>query len=64
MRPGFHGSGRGVKLRKNPNDLFTVWKEWEFGMNGTKPAKDFTSHKRGASSLIVDVRCFGMLLID
>mgnify|MGYP006196021747 FL=1 len=49
MRPGFHGSGPGVKLMKNPNDLFTVWKEWEFGMNGMKPAKDFTSHERGAN---------------
>ena len=49
VRPGFHGSGPGVKLMKNPKDLFTVWKEWEFGMNGMKPAKDFTSHERGAN---------------
>ena len=47
VRHEFHGSGRGVKLMKNPNDLFTVWKECEFGMNGKKPAKDFTSHERG-----------------
>jgi hypothetical protein len=25
VRPGFHGSGPGVKLMKNPNDLSTVW---------------------------------------
>jgi hypothetical protein len=49
VMPGFRGSGPSVKLMKNPNDLFTVWKEWEFSMNGTKPAKDFTSHKRGAN---------------
>ena len=48
VRPGSYGSGPGVKL-KYPNDLFTVWKEWEFGMNGMKPAKDFTSHERGAN---------------
>ena len=49
LMPRFHGSGPGVKLMKNPNDLFPVWKEWEFGLNGTKPAKDFISHERGAN---------------
>ena len=34
MRPGSHGSGPGVKLIKNSNDLFTVWEELEFGMMG------------------------------
>jgi hypothetical protein len=29
VRPGFHGSGPGGKLMKNPNDSFTVWKEWD-----------------------------------
>ena len=38
---------RGVKLSRNPKDLYTVWKEWEFGLNGTKPARDFTIHERG-----------------
>ena len=37
----------GVKLSKNPRDLYVVWKEWEFGLNGTKPARDFTAHERG-----------------
>ncbi len=44
VRPGSYGSGPGVKL-KYPNDLFTVWKEWEFCMNGMKLAKDFTANK-------------------
>jgi hypothetical protein len=39
----------GVKLSKNPRDLYVVWKEWEFGLNGTKPARDFTIHERGAN---------------
>ena len=37
----------GVKLSKNPKDLYTVWTEWEFGLNGMKPARDFTIHERG-----------------
>jgi hypothetical protein len=39
----------GVKLSRNPKDLYTVWKEWEFGLNGMKPARDFTIHERGAN---------------
>ena len=39
----------GVKLSKNPRDLYVVWKEWEFGLNGTKQSKDFTIHERGAN---------------
>ena len=67
VRPGSHGSGPGVKLMKNPNDLFTVWKEWEFGMNGMKPAKDFTRAERGkvrftyARRLVFWERCSEMI---
>ena len=39
----------GVKLSRNPKDLYTVWKEWEFGLNGTKAARDFTIRERGAN---------------
>ena len=63
VTPGSHGTlneetqtpgsmsrtGSGVKLSKNPKDLYTLWKEWELGLNGVKPAKDFTYHKRGAN---------------
>jgi hypothetical protein len=42
-------TGSGVKLSKNPKDLYTLWKEWEFGLDGVKPAKDFTFHERGAN---------------
>ncbi len=26
-----------------------LWKEWEFGLNGVKQAKDFSYHERGAN---------------
>jgi hypothetical protein len=38
-----------VKLSRNPKDLFTVWKEWECVLNGSKPARDFTIHERGVN---------------
>ncbi len=46
-----HGTrtGSDVLLFKNPKDLYFVWKEWEFGVNGVKPARDFTSMERGAN---------------
>ena len=51
-----------VKLSKYPKDLYTVWKEWEFGLKGAKAAKDFTYHERGGtSSVTVGTRFFGML---
>ena len=56
VMPGSHGSGPGVMFMKNPNDLFAVWKEWKFGMNGMKPAKDFTSHERGANKFAYCLR--------
>jgi hypothetical protein len=39
----------GVKLSRNPKDLYTVWKEWEFRLNGTQPVRDFTILERGAN---------------
>ena len=61
-------NGSVVKLLKNPKDLYSVWKEWEFGLNGMKAAKDYSYHertvimRRGQISLAtVDARCFGML---
>ncbi len=38
-----------VKLSKYPKDLYTVWKECEFGLKDAKAAKDFTYHERGAN---------------
>lgn len=42
-------SSSGVLLSRNPKDLYTVWKEWDFGLYGMKPARDFTIHERGAN---------------
>ena len=39
-----HGLAR---LCKCPKDLFVLWKEFEFGMDEQKPAKDFTATERG-----------------
>ena len=37
-----------VELMKTPRDLFTLWGEYEHGIGGRKPAKDFTHVERGA----------------
>lgn len=31
-----------------PKDLWTLWDEYEFGLNGQKPAREFTAVERGA----------------
>ncbi len=46
----------GVKLSMNPKDLHVVWKEWEFGLNGTKPARDFIIHERGMNKFAFSQR--------
>jgi hypothetical protein len=38
-----------VKLSKSPRDLWTLWMEYESGLNGQKPARDFTAVERGAN---------------
>ncbi|KAE8908744.1 hypothetical protein PF001_g2747 [Phytophthora fragariae] len=38
-----------VTLAKRPRDLFELWHEFEFGLNGGKPAKEFTRAERGAN---------------
>ena len=37
----------GTVLTKTPKALHTLWLEWEFGIGGNKPAKDFTAIERG-----------------
>lgn len=41
-----------IKLSKNPRDLYTLWKEYQFGLHGQKPAKDYTMAERGANKCI------------
>ncbi|KAG1689229.1 hypothetical protein DVH05_002723 [Phytophthora capsici] len=38
-----------ASLSKRPRDLFELWREFEFGLNGEKPAKEFTRSERGAN---------------
>ena len=38
-----------VKLCKNPRNLYILWHEFEFVVEGTKPAKFFTPRERGVN---------------
>ena len=40
-----------VKLSKCPRNLHDLWNEWEFGLQGNKAAKAFTSEERGQNRL-------------
>ena len=35
------------KLAPNIRDLMVLWNEWEYGVGGRKPAKDWTAQERG-----------------
>ena len=36
-----------ARLYRSPKTLFDLWHEYQFGLNGCKPAKDFTLDERG-----------------
>jgi hypothetical protein len=36
-----------MTLSKCPKNLYTLWEEFEFGLQGRKPARRFTSRERG-----------------
>ena len=36
-----------ANLYRSPKSLFDLWQEYQFGLNGEKPAKDFNSQERG-----------------
>jgi hypothetical protein len=38
-----------VELYNAPNTLYDLWKEYTHGLNGNKPARDFTPKERGAN---------------
>ena len=58
-------TGSGVKLSTNPKDLYIVWKEWEFGLNGVKPTKDFTFHEGRANKFsYCRHKFFGLLSLN
>jgi hypothetical protein len=35
------------QLSKRPSDLYNLWREYEFGLGGSKPARTFTAKERG-----------------
>ncbi len=35
------------KLQKYVRNLYLLWKEYEFGLDGKKPAREFTRYERG-----------------
>ena len=54
-----------VKLYKNPRTLFDLWQEYEFGISGTKPAKEFTRAERGENkSLYCRRNVFWQLMVQ
>ena len=38
---------KSYSLIKSPKDLYELWREYEFGLNGNKAAKEFTTHEKG-----------------
>ena len=36
-----------AKLYRSPKTLYDLWQEYQFGLNGEKPAKEFTVEERG-----------------
>ena len=54
-----------VKLDKNPRTLFDLWQEYEFGISGTKPAKEFTRAERGENKSLYCCRnVFWQLMVQ
>jgi hypothetical protein len=39
----------GLRLSKRPRGLYVFWSEFEFGLDGGKPARDYTPSERGAN---------------
>ncbi|ETP31664.1 hypothetical protein F442_19500 [Phytophthora nicotianae P10297] len=38
-----------VRLSKRPKDLYELWGEYEFGLNGVKAAREYTAAERGVN---------------
>ncbi|KAH9150675.1 hypothetical protein AeRB84_006523 [Aphanomyces euteiches] len=55
LAPSFQSSRRGW-LSKRPRDLYDLWREYEFGLGGSKPPKEFTAKERGACKWIYSTR--------
>ena len=46
-QPNNRGISRNATLSKCPRDLWTLWEEYENGIGGRKPAKNFNELERG-----------------
>ena len=38
-----------IRLSRCPKNLYILWQEFEFGLEGKKPARDFTAEERGVN---------------
>ena len=47
-----------AKLYKNPITLYDLSQEYEIGISGTKPAKDFTRAEGGETRVCIAVKIF------
>ena len=53
-----------VRLSKCPRNLYILWQEYEFGFEGRKPAREFTSEERGANKFAYSRRKVFWELVD
>ncbi|ETV98359.1 hypothetical protein H310_09048 [Aphanomyces invadans] len=53
-----------ARLAKRPRDLFELWKEYEFGIGGVKPAKLFNEKERGKAKFVFCFRLKFWVLVE
>ena len=51
-------------LMKNPKSLYVLWQEYEFGIGGRKPARQFSSKERGGVKFCYSLRNHYWKLVD
>ena len=62
--PAPHGIDPTARLSKAPKELLTLWHEYLYGLNGNKPAKDFTYTERGRCKYTYSRRkCFWDVMV-
>ncbi|ETO62385.1 hypothetical protein F444_19686 [Phytophthora nicotianae P1976] len=49
-----------VRLSKRPKDLYELWGEYEFGLNGMKAAREYTAAERGANNDVAVDRIYAI----
>jgi len=53
-----------LTLVRNPKSLHVLWQEYEFGVGGRKPAREFSSKERGAVKFSYSLRKYFWELVD